>query len=261
MCLYLLLKTNYFMIVYPNAKINLGLNILRKRNDGYHDISSLFYPLKNCVDILEVVRSNNFAFTKSGIEIESEKNICVKAWELINSEFRIGNVKIHLHKQIPIGAGLGGGSADAAFTLMALNDIYNLNISKQQFESYAIQLGADCPFFIDNTPKIVEGIGDKMIRYDVNLSDFEIKLVIPDFSISTKEAYQNISPLIPQNNLREILKLPLDTWKENLKNDFEDTIFKKYPNLDVIKKELYNQGAIYASMTGTGSVLYGIFRK
>ena len=249
------------MIVYPNSKINLGLNVLRKREDGYHDISSVFYPMKECVDILEIIKSERFQFTKSGIEIPDGENICEKAWKLLDTDFGIGNVKIHLHKQIPIGAGLGGGSADASFTLKSLNELFDLNLNNKELEKYALRLGADCPFFIDNTPKLVEGIGEKMTSIDLDLSNYEIRLVNPDIHISTKEAYSGIVPKTPVLSVEKIIELPIIEWKGKLKNDFEESVFEKHLQLEVIKDELYKQGSIYSSMSGSGSIVFGIFEK
>ncbi|MGY8989222.1 MAG: 4-(cytidine 5'-diphospho)-2-C-methyl-D-erythritol kinase, partial [Flavobacteriales bacterium] len=240
------------MIVYPNAKINLGLNVLRKREDGYHDISSIFYPVKECVDILEIKKSERFEFTKSGIEIPEGENFCEKAWRLLDANFGIGNVKIHLHKQIAIGAGLGGGSADASFTLKALDDLFDLNLSDTELEKYAFKLGADCPFFIENKPKLVEGIGEKMTSIDLDLSNYEIRLVNPDIHISTKEAYSRVVPRIPALEVKKIIELPIIEWKGKLKNDFEGSIFAKHLQLEGIKDELYKQGSIYSSMSGSG---------
>ena len=246
------------MIVYPNAKINLGLNILRKREDGYHDISSVFYPVKECVDVLEIVKSDNFEFTKSGIEIPNGENICEKAWNLLHTDFEIGNVKIHLHKQIAIGAGLGGGSADASFTLKALNKLFELKLTNIELEKYALQLGADCPFFIDNKPKLVEGIGEKMTSVDLDLSEYEIRLINPNIHISTKEAYTDVVPRIPKKSISDVIELPINEWKDKLRNDFEDSVFLKYPKLKSIKEILYNEGSLYGSMTGSGSFFYSI---
>jgi len=246
------------MIVYPNAKINLGLNILRKREDGYHDISSVFYPVKECVDVLEIVKSDNFEFTKSGIEIPNGVNICEKAWNLLQTDFEIGNVKIHLHKQIAIGAGLGGGSADASFTLKALNELFELKLNNKELEKYALQLGADCPFFIDNKPKLVEGIGEKMTSVDLDLSEYEIRLLNPEIHISTKEAYTDVVPRIPKKSISDIIVLPINEWKDKLRNDFENSVFLKYPKLKSIKEILYNEGSLYGSMTGSGSFFYSI---
>ena len=249
------------MIVYPNAKINLGLNILRKRKNGYHDISSVFYPVKECVDILEIVKFDTFEFVNSGIKIPDGENICEKAWKLLHKDYRIGNVKIHLHKQIPIGSGLGGGSSDASFTLKALNELFGLNLTNLQLEKYSEMLGADCPFFIDNRPKLVEGIGEKMISIDLDLSEFEIRLINPRIHISTEEAYSRVVPKIPELNVNEIIELPINEWKNILKNDFEDSVFLQHSLLEDIKNSLYKEGAIYASMSGSGSVVYGIFEK
>ena len=249
------------MIVYPNAKINLGLNILRKRKNGYHDISSVFYPVKECVDILEIVKFDTFEFVNSGIKIPDGENICEKAWKLLHKDYRIGNVKIHLHKQIPIGSGLGGGSSDASFTLKALNELFGLNLTNLQLEKYSVMLGADCPFFIDNRPKLVQGIGEKMISIDLDLSEFEIRLINPRIHISTEEAYSRVVPQIPELNVNEIIELPINDWKNILKNDFEDSVFLQHSLLEDIKNSLYKEGAIYASMSGSGSVIYGIFEK
>ena len=246
------------MIVYPNAKINLGLNVLCKREDGYHDISSVFYPVKECVDILEIIKSERFEFTKSGIEIPDGENLCEKAWKLLHTDFGIGNVTIHLHKQIAIGAGLGGGSADASFTLKALNELFELKLTNKELEKYALQLGADCPFFIDNKPKLVEGIGDKMTSVDLDLSEYEIRLLNPKIHISTKEAYTDVVPRIPKKSISDIIELPINEWKDKLRNDFENSVFLKYPKLKSIKEILYNEGSLYGSMTGSGSFFYSI---
>ena len=249
------------MIVYPNAKINLGLNVLKKRADGYHEISSVFYPVKELVDILEIIPDEDFYFSSSGIVIPGNSNICAKAFDLLKADFGIGNVKIHLHKKIPIGAGLGGGSADGAFTLIALNELFELKLSNIELEKYALQLGADCPFFIENTSKYVAGIGEKMFAIDLDLSEFELKFIFPDLHISTAEAYGGVTPDIPEHNLLDAIKHPIYNWKEEVRNDFEVSAFAKYPQLAKMKAKLYADGAIYASMTGSGSVIYGVLRK
>jgi len=249
------------MIVYPNAKINIGLNVLEKRADGYHELSSVFYPVKDLCDILEILPSTKFSFSSSGIKIPGEGNICAKAFEMLKQDFEIGNVKIHLHKQIPIGAGLGGGSADGAFMLKAMNLLFDLKLSASQLEKYALQLGADCPFFIENTPKYVTGIGEKMMDIDLDLSNYEIKFIFPELHISTANAYDDISPKIPENNLLDLMNQPIENWKEKVKNDFEVTAFTTHSQLQKMKNKLYTDGAIYASMSGSGSVLYGVFEK
>lgn len=249
------------MIVYPNAKINLGLNVLQRRADGYHDISSVFYPVNQLFDILEIIPADDFLFSSSGFAIAGEENICIKAYNLLKGDFGINPVRVHLHKQIPIGSGLGGGSSDGAFTLIVLNELFNLRLSQNQLEGYALLLGADCPFFIENTPKYVSGIGEKMSYIDLDLSDFELKFIFPDLHISTADAYAGISPQLPLVNLLDLINQPLDCWKDKVKNDFETLAFIKYPLLKKIKQKLYRDSAVYASMTGSGSVIYGLFQK
>jgi len=245
------------MIIYPNAKINVGLNVLEKRADGYHELSSVFYPVKELCDILEILPADGFLFSSSGIAIPGNSNICAKAFELLKADFGISNVTMHLHKQIPIGAGLGGGSADGAFTLKALNELFELKLTNTQLEKYALQLGADCPFFIDNTPKYVTGKGGKMKEIDLDLSVYELKFVFPELHISTTEAYGGVMPKQPETNLLDLISKPIDNWKTTVKNDFEVSAFEKHPQLEKMKEQLYADGAIYASMTGSGSVLYG----
>ena len=247
------------MIVYPNAKINIGLNVLKKRVNGYHELSSVFYPVMDLCDILEIIPATYFSFSSSGIAIPGEGNICIKAFELLKKDFGVDNVKLHLHKQIPIGAGLGGGSADGAFMLKALNEIFDLKIGNSQLKNYAFQLGADCPFFIENTPKYVTGIGKEMTKIDLDLSAYELKFIFPELHISTKDAYSGVVPKTPKLTVEEIIKLPINEWKNKLKNDFEKSVFEKHPQLKELKENLYKEGAIYASMSGSGSVLYGVF--
>ena len=253
------------MICYPNAKINLGLNIIKKRSDGFHNISSVIYPIQDLYDVLEIVESNSFSFTVSGTlfnnDIQSDKNICVKAYNLLKADFNLPCVKIHLHKRIKIGAGLGGGSSDGVYTLILLNDIFNLKLSKDDLKRYAIILGSDCPFFVENTPHIVSGKGELMKKIDINLKNYEFKFFFPDIFISTKEAYSNIEPKNTEVNLLDVISSPLQEWKEKLKNDFESYVFQKYPQLQKIKNEFYERGAVYSSMTGSGSVIYAIFKK
>lgn len=249
------------MIVYPNAKINLGLNILNQRDDGYHNIKSIFYPLFNYKDILEINYSKEFRFINTGIPIPGEVNLCELAWRLLKDRFNIENVIIHLHKIIPIGAGLGGGSSDASFTLKALNYLFDLNLSNQELKDYAVILGADCPFFIENSPRIVTGIGDVMNDVSIDLSRYRIKLFYSNIHVSTKEAYQNIIFNESNSSLEDVLRLPVSEWKKYLRNDFEDVIFSRFPRLKETKRRVYENGAIYASMTGTGSAIYGVFER
>ena len=249
------------MIVYPNAKINIGLNVLEKRADGYHELSSVFYPVRNLCDILEILPSTKFSFSSSGIEIPGEGNICATAFEMLKQDFRISNVNIHLHKQIPIGAGLGGGSADGAFVLKAINMLFDLQLSTAQLEEYALQLGADCPFFIENIPKYAQGVGENMSSVNLDLLAYEIQFIFPELHISTAEAYGGITPKKPVANLLDLINQPIENWKTKVKNDFEVVAFTKHPQLEKMKRELYTDGAIYASMSGSGSGLYGVFNS
>ena len=247
------------MIVYPNAKINVGLNVLEKQADGYHKLASVFYPINKLYDILEILPAKQFSFSSSGIVIPGNSNICVKAFELLKADFDIGNVSMHLHKKIPIGAGLGGGSADGAFVLKALNKIFKMELSVIELEGYALRLGADCPFFIENSPKYVTGIGEKMININLDLSAYKLKFIFSELHISTNEAYKSVIPSWPKKSLLDLINQPIENWNSIVKNDFEISAFSKYPHLEKIKDKLYDDGAVYASMTGSGSVIYGVF--
>ncbi len=247
------------MISFPNIKINIGLDILRRRTDGYHDIESIFYPIK-LNDILEILPSDKFEIINKGIPIDCkiEDNLCYKAWKIIDDKHKIGNVKIILYKNIPLGSGLGAGSSNATFTLKMLNEIYNLN--DHNLIEYASQIGADCAFFVENKPAFVSGIGTNIKTLNIDLSGYYIMLCFPNLPVNTKNAYKNCTPYIPEKRLNETIKLPIETWKENIKNDFEKSIFKQYPIIKEIKDELYTKGAIYAQMSGSGSSVYGIFK-
>lgn len=251
------------MIVYPNAKINLGLNVHTKQENGYHLLQSFFLPIP-FVDILEVVPSHQegqVEFSTSGIPISGEGNLCEQAYHILNQINTIPGVKIHLHKQIPIGAGLGGGSADASFTLNTLNTMFNLNYSPSELEEFAKSLGADCPFFIENKTKFVEGIGEIMTPISSKaLKGKFLTLIFPNIHISTQEAYSGIQ-LQPKADYSSFNFSDYSSYRTILKNDFEPHIFKKYPELEQIKNDLYNQGAFYASMSGSGSTMFGIFHK
>jgi 4-diphosphocytidyl-2-C-methyl-D-erythritol kinase len=251
------------MISFPNAKINLGLNIVNKRSDGFHDIETVFYPVKLC-DILEIIISpnNKFFFQNSGIRIPGDpaNNLCNKAFNLLAKDFRLQAVKIHVHKKIPIGAGLGGGSSDAAHTLLLLNKLFKLGLSIEELENYASRLGSDCAFFVDNKPKLGKGKGDKFSPVDLNLNGYYIVIIKPDFSINTAEAYSLVQPKLPDNHLSEIIMQKPETWKKLLFNDFEAPLSNENPEIATIKNNLYNLGALYTSMSGSGSVVYGIFK-
>lgn len=250
------------MISFPNAKINLGLNITSKRADGYHNIESCFYPIP-WQDSLEVIEAASFAFHSHGLDIpgDASSNLCVKAYEIIKADHDIPPVEIHLLKQIPMGAGLGGGSADGAFTLTLLNDLFKLGLSTEQLEAYALQLGSDCPFFIQNQPVIAKGRGEDLQAIDLDLSGYHLAIHNPGIHISTKEAYSGITPKQPEHSISDIISRPIGNWKDLLHNDFEDSIFPSHPQIQQLKEDMYNAGAIYASMTGSGSTVFGIFEN
>ena len=252
------------MVSFPNAKINLGLQILRKRTDGYHDISSVFYPIK-WADILEIIPSESFQFTSSGLEIPGNpsQNLIVKAYELIRTDFldKVKPVAIHLHKIIPMGAGLGGGSADASFTLKMLNELFSLELTTTELENYARKLGSDCAFFIENKPVYCFHKGDEFAASLVSLAGKTLVVINPMIHISTAEAYQHAMPTEAPVLVNQLIQQPMDTWKNQLANDFEKGLSAKYPLIAQLKEKLYEEGAIYASMTGSGSTLYGIFEQ
>lgn len=256
------------MIVFPNAKINLGLRITAKRSDGYHNLDTVFFPI-HLQDALEIITNPDstavgVSFTSSGIPIpgETTTNLCIKAYSLLKARFPdLPAVQIHLHKNIPMGAGLGGGSSDGAFTLQLLNTKYKLNLTEPELIELALALGSDCPFFIKNTPVHATGRGEIMQPTSVDLSNKKIVLVLPGIHISTALAFKDCPIHDDIQPCNEITAQPIETWKENLVNDFEQTVFSAYPELNTIKEQLYASGAIYASMTGTGSTIYGIFDK
>lgn len=251
------------MIVFPNAKINLGLNIISKRDDGFHNLRSLFYPV-NLYDVLEILPSDeetSIIITGDDPDVDQRNNIVYKAWKIIHEKFKIGQVNIFLHKIIPHSAGLGGGSSNATFTLIALNKMFNLNLSNKQLFDLSMILGSDCGFFVYNKPAIVEGRGEIITPVKLDLKNYFIILVKPNVNIATAEAFKKIN--IEKNNfdLINLQNLPVQKWKGNIENDFEDTFLKKYPELNYIKDILYQKGAIYCSLTGSGSSFYGIFNK
>lgn len=251
------------MLSFPNCKINLGLNITRKREDGYHDLETVFYPIA-LKDSLEIIQSSEFTFQSSGLPIDGDEknNLCVKAYRLLKQDFPgIPTISIHLHKAIPMGAGLGGGSADGAFTLSMLNKKFKLGITEPQLLHYALQLGSDCPFFVVNKPCFATGRGEKLQVIDLDLSAYTIVLVNPKIHVSTKEAFADLIPQQPTISIREIVNHPVEEWRALLKNDFEAAVFKKHPAIAEIKTQLYDSGAKYAAMTGTGSTVFGLFRK
>ncbi|HAS44630.1 MAG TPA: 4-(cytidine 5'-diphospho)-2-C-methyl-D-erythritol kinase [Microscillaceae bacterium] len=248
------------MISFPNAKINLGLNIIEKRPDGFHNLESCFYPI-GWSDILEILPADTLQFQSTGIGIpeDGQDNLCLRAYHLLKKDFDISPVHIHLHKVVPIGAGLGGGSADAAFTIKSLNELFKLDLDIDTMQNYARQLGSDCAFFIENTPKYCFDKGDRFDNIALNLKDKFLVLVYPATHVSTGEAYAGIVPTPSAITIQDIFQKDIAEWKNLLKNDFEPQIFAKYPAVAQIKAQLYEQGALYASMTGSGSTLFGIF--
>lgn len=264
------------MIVFPTCKINLGLRVLDKRADEFHNIETIFYAVQWC-DALEAIPfsmpvvgvstdHDNVSFETKGLKIDgSEKeNLCMRAFRLLQREFKVPPVKMCLLKNIPIGAGLGGGSSDAAFTLKLMNDLFDLKISIEQLKQFASELGSDCPFFIENIPCLATGRGDDLRAITFDLSSYYLIIVVPPVQVSTSWAYEsagNWQLAAGKKKLEEIIQQPIDSWKEELKNDFEEAVFKQYPEIEKIKKQLYKQGALYASMSGSGSAVYGIFSE
>ncbi len=267
------------MIIFPNCKINLGLTITGKRADGYHDIATVFYPVP-VKDALEIIPNkipgfpaynNDSSFdvdlATTGITVDGRAgdNLCTKAYFLLKKDFpSLPTIKVHLHKAIPLGAGLGGGSADGAFMLMALNKQFELGLSIEQLLGYALQLGSDCPFFIINSPCIGSGRGEKLLPVLLDLSHYQLVLVNPGIHINTGWAFSQINQSVTAATeipLQQIIAQPADTWKDKLVNAFEKPVFEQYPAIKSIKENLYDMGAVYASMSGSGSSVYGLFDK
>lgn len=279
------------MISRPNVKVNLGLRILRKRSDGYHDIETLLVPCHEFNDSLEIIKGDDYSRTSAslfarygedsiaqgispdgkiiitiaranGVDWDPQNDLCAKAYSLLDKEFGLPPVKIFLEKGSPVGAGLGGGSADAAFTLRMLGEMFSLNLSDTALAAYASHLGSDCPFFIYNRPMIGTGRGEILEPYDINLEDYELKLLVPEgVAISTAEAYRGVSPKLPPESLRDTLSRPIHQWKNYLVNDFEASVFPAHPELSALKQSLYNSGAVYASLSGSGSALFALYGK
>lgn len=253
------------MISFPNAKINLGLNIVEKRPDGYHNLETIFYPI--CLeDALEIVAPTNAQeeceLHTTGIALEgnTENNLVVKAYRLLQKEYSLPPIRIYLHKNIPSGAGLGGGSSDASFMLKMLNKRFDLRLSDTKLEEYAGRLGADCAFFIRNKPVFATGIGTIFHPIELSLNGFHLVLVKPDIFVSTRDAFAQMMPTRPAQSLPEIIKAPIEEWRERgMVNDFERTVFARHPQIKEIKEELHRQGAVYAAMSGSGSSVFGLF--
>ena len=277
------------MITYPNVKLNLGLNVLRKRPDGFHDLETVFIPYPTLHDVLEIVTGEDYSRTlmglqeryralaqaispdgklmisiarAEGVDWDPLKDLTAKAYFLLAQDYALPPMKIFLEKLSPVGAGLGGGSADAAFALRMIAELGGLSLSDAELAAYAAQLGSDCAFFIYNRPMFGSGRGEVLEPFDLDLSAYEFKVFIPEgVSVSTADAYRGIVPHLPEKPLREVLSQPVETWKEELKNDFEETVFAKYPSLAPVKEMLYNEGAVYAAMSGSGSAFFQIKKK
>lgn len=254
------------MIAFPNAKINLGLNIINKRSDGYHNIETVFYPIP-LHDVLEVVYApvgtSDYTWHNSGLAIDApaHENIVIKALNLVKKSHQLSPIAIQLHKVIPFGAGLGGGSADAAAMIQLLDQFFELGMTLEEQKRLAAQLGADCSFFIENKPSFATGIGDQLTPVSLSLTGYYLVLVKPNIHVSTPEAYSGVTPRTPTVGIFEIIKRPVAEWREQLTNDFETSVFKKHPKIATIKQQLYNYGAIYASMSGSGSSVFGLFEE
>lgn len=249
------------MICFPNAKINIGLRIIEKRPDGYHNIETVFYPIHGLYDSLEIFEAPKLTFENVGIQIDApiEKNLCVKAWNIFKSHYDIPPLHIILLKTIPFGGGLGGGSADAAFLLSAINTYFSVGATNEDLEKMALEIGSDCPFFIKNTPVFAEGRGEQFTPIKLSLKKYWILLAKPDVAISTREAYSGVKPCKREENLLESIPTNISDWKGIVENDFEASIFPNHPEIQSLKETCYKLGAIYAAMSGSGATVYGIF--
>ncbi|MES2849228.1 MAG: 4-(cytidine 5'-diphospho)-2-C-methyl-D-erythritol kinase [Bacteroidota bacterium] len=259
------------MVVFPNSKINLGLNILDKRPDGFHDLETVFLPIP-LKDSLEIIRakesSTDVVFSQSGFVVDGdmEDNLCIKAYKLLKKDFpQLPAIQMHLHKTVPMGAGLGGGSADAAFTLKMLNDKFHLNLSTEQLIQYSLCLGSDCPFFIINKPCFATGRGELLQPIELSLTGYYLILINPGIHINTGWAFSQLKNEPAENrlskNLQQHINGPITNWRNTISNDFETPVFAAHPALKEIKESLYSNGAIYAAMSGSGSTIFGLFEK
>lgn len=248
------------MITFPNCKINIGFHVIQKRKNGQHNIETAIFPIP-FNDVLEIIPSGDdkTTMTTTGIAIDAENNLCLRAFYLLQKDYHLPSVKIHLHKVIPVGAGLGSGSSNAASTLILLNDIFHLGLSPFQLFEYGSQLTSDCSFFLFNKPCIATGRGESMEVIRLSLSSYKILLIGFGISINEMEIYQQVVPQLPPKEIKDILQQPVSTWKEDLKNDLEEIVFSQYPEIKSIREELYNRGAVYASLNGSSSTVFGIF--
>ena len=248
------------MILFPPAKINLGLNVLYKREDGFHELDTCMLPIA-VSDVLEMLLSENFEFKQTGLTVDGdqEMNLVVRAFRLMQERFHIPNVAIHLRKNIPMGAGLGGGSSDATYTILGLNEMFNLKLTKIELREIASQLGSDCAFFVENKPQLAKGRGEILSTIQLHLLGYYMKIVNPGIHIGTAEAYNDIKFSTPETSVEQVLDLPIDQWQELLQNSFEKGVFSNHPEIGQLKSKLLEEGAIYASMSGSGSTVYGIY--
>lgn len=255
------------MVAFPNCKINIGLRVINKRADGFHNIETVFFPIpfKDAIEIIEdPVSKKEISYTQTGTEIPgtTDDNLCIKTYHLLKKDFpQLPNVKMHLHKAIPMGAGLGGGSADASFMLKLICRKFDLGLSGDQLLDYALKLGSDCPFFMINEPCYATGRGEKLEAISLTFSSYKIVLVNPGIHIHTGWAFSNITIKKNNNSLKELIQLPVADWQQNIYNDFESPVFKAHPEIAAIKSTLITEGALFASMSGTGSTVYGIFKR
>ena len=277
------------MITYPNVKINLGLNVLRRREDGFHDLETLFIPYTGISDCLEIVTGDDYSRTlaslkerygslaqavspdgklmitiarKEGVDWDPLKDLTAKAYALLAADYKLPPMKVFLEKRSPVGAGLGGGSADAAFALRTMASLADLSLSDAELAAYAARLGSDCAFFVYNTPMFGSGRGEVLTPFPIDLSPYRLEVVIPEgISVSTADAYRGIVPHLPEKPLQEVLRQDISSWKAELKNDFEETVFAKYPALAPVKERLYQNGAVYAAMSGSGSAFFAVYRN
>jgi 4-diphosphocytidyl-2-C-methyl-D-erythritol kinase len=251
------------MVVFPHAKINIGLYITEKRADGFHNLETLFFPVLGLCDALEFVQSDAMQCTVTGtnLQIADKDNIVMKAYQMLLRDFPLPPLHIHLQKNIPHGAGMGGGSADAAFMIKALNEKFQLDLSLPQMIEYAAALGSDCPYFLYNTPCIGKGRGEILEEFPLSMPNYYIAILKPELNISTAEAFKGIQPKALDTPLQDLLLQPITSWKETIHNQFEDSLFPQYPILSEMKEYLYASGARYASLSGSGSVVYGIFTQ
>jgi 4-diphosphocytidyl-2-C-methyl-D-erythritol kinase len=250
------------MITFPNSKINIGLNITSRRSDGYHDLETIIYPVQ-IKDALEVIEAAEMGFETSGLEIpgHANENLCLLAYDLLRKDFNLPHLKIHLHKQIPIGAGLGGGSADAAFFIQLINEKFQLSLDVNAMQNYCRKLGTDCAFFIENKPLFAYEKGDVFKDVELDLSNYHVALVMPPVHVSTGEAYRGVKPQKPQQSLKELIQLPLEDWQGKITNDFEEHILRNHPQIRNAKAALIEAGALFALMSGSGASVYGIFKE